>query len=873
MKSLRAWFLRLGGLFGGERREKDLAAELESHLQLHIEDNLRAGMGVAEARRQALIKLGGVEQTKEMVRERRGLPMIEVFLQDLRFGVRMLGKNTGFTLIGVLTLALGIGVNVSVFSLMDFVLLRPLAVPNPERMTVLTRGASSMFSYPDYADLRDRNGSFRTLAASNLTESSLDYQGESRAAAAETISANYAQALGIHAFLGRWISEENEPFAVIGYDTWQRVFSRDPNVLGKQVRSESQWYTVIGIAPPEFTGLFAPLRTDIWVPLRIWADQYPAIAAQMKDRARPRILIFGRLKDGFKGTQAAANLESIATQIRSENSEVKTASAPIVVETVRGAPNPNSHRGAVPALILLFAVVGTVLLIACVNVSNLVLARGATRQRELSLRVTLGAGRARLLRQLLTETLLLSLLGTAGGLLVGHWTNRLMQALLRSLPVDAPIEAKLQIDSPVFLFAAVAAFVVTIISGLLPAWRTSRVNVLPALKGEFPSASRFRFGRASIVAQVALSFTLLLCAGLFLRSLAHTQAAEPGFAVENHLFASAYVPEREFTRDQGLQLFARVLQDLRALPGVRSAALAQDLPLFSSGSDCVSTGNGATLQATYGIIDSGFLGTMRIPLREGREFNSRDTSEAARVVIINETLARQLWPNEKVLGERVRIGCRSASTAEVVGVAKDTKVGSLTAAPQPHFYQPFSQNYTSFVTIAVETAGDPMLVARAVRHTLHTENKSIGIYAIEPIAYRLARSYWQLRWEALLLLVFGMLALLLAGIGLFGVISYHAGQRTQEIGVRCALGAQQRQVLRLILSQGLRLTIIGVGIGLCVSLALTRLVARFLAGVNPADPLTFAGASVLWLFVAALACYLPARRASRVDPMVALRYE
>src|SRR5260370_24162484 len=297
-----------------------------------------------------------------------------------------------------------------------------------------------------------------------------------------------------------------------------------------------------------------------------------------------------------------------------------------------------------------------------------------------------------------------------------------------------------------------------------------------------------------MVAQVALSFTLLLCAGLFLRSLAHKQTEEPGFAVENHLFASAYVPQREFTPDQGRQLFARVLQDLRALPGVRSAALAQDLPLFSSGSDCVSAGNGATLQATYGIIDSGFLGTMRIPLREGREFNSPDTSEAARVVIINETLARQLWPNEKALGERVRIGCRSASTAEVVGVTQGTHVASLTAAPQPHFYQPFSQNYTSFVTIAVETSGDAMFVSRAVRHSLHTENKSIGIYAIEPIANRLSRSYWQLRWEALLLLVFGMLALLLAGIRLFAVISYHSGQPTPQIGVRCSLGAQQRQV-------------------------------------------------------------------------------
>jgi len=448
-----------------------------------------------------------------------------------------------------------------------------------------------------------------------------------------------------------------------------------------------------------------------------------------------------------------------------------------------------------------------------------------------------------------------------------------MQALLRSLPVDAPIEAKLEIDSRVFLFAAVTAFVVTIISGLLPAWRASKVNILLTLKGDSPSASRFRFGDASIVAQVALSFTLLLCAGLFLRSLAHTQKAEPGFAVENRLLASAYVPEREFTPDQGRQLFARVLEDLRALPGVRSAALAQDLPLFSSGSDCVSTGNGAPLQATYGTIDSGFLGTMRIPLLEGRDFIPRDTPEAPHAVIVNETLARQLWPNQEVVGERMHIGCRLASTAEVVGVAKDTKVGTLTAAPQPHFYQPFSQYYTSFVTIALETAGDPILVAREVRRALHTENKSIGIYAIEPIANRLARSYWQLRWEALLLLVFGILALLLAGIGLFGVISYHAGQRTQEIGVRCALGAQQHQVVRLILGQSLRLTIIGVVIGFCMSLALTRLMARLLAGLNLADPLTLVVASVLWLFAAAFACYLPARRASRVDPIIALRYE
>ena len=534
-----------------------------------------------------------------------------------------------------------------------------------------------------------------------------------------------------------------------------------------------------------------------------------------------------------------------------------------------------NRRGATPVLILLFAAVGAVLLIACVNVGNLLLARGASRQRELVVRAALGAGRVRLLRQLLTESFLLCLLGTAAGLLTGHWTNRVLEVLLLSLPIDAPIQLNLSFDHRVFVFAAGLAMVATLACGLLPAWRATGEGVAPALKGESPATKRFRLRHALLVAQIALSLTLLVCAGLFLRSMARMQGSDPGFAAQNRLYARTYVSQPEFNAETGRTFYGQVLEDLRKLPGVRNASLTRLLPLRSEGneSDCVSAGEAPPFPSTFGVIDSGFLVTMHIPLAEGREFNALDRPEGRPIAIINETLARRLWPDRNAVGQVLRVGCKSRREMEVVGVTRDSKVVSLGEPAGPHFYLPYSQNYTGLVTLVLETASEPGTMVKEVRQLLHRENKSVRIYAIEPLASHLERSYYQVRWESSILAIFGIVALALATVGLYGAIAYQVTGRIHEIGVRIALGAGRGEILRLVLRQGLKLTMTGIVIGLAMSLGLTRLLARFLSGLSPNDPITFGLTAMFWTGLAVVACYLPARRAMRVDPMVALRYE
>jgi len=861
--------------WGRTQRDRELDEEVRIHLAMAVRDRAERGEEIKAAEHSALREFGNVGLAKEMTRDAWGWRWLVDFVEDLRFGVRMLRKNPGFTAVAVLTLALGIGANASVFSLSNFVLMRPLAAPDAERVTVVSRAGRPLFSYPDFRDYQDRNQSFTALAASNPTESSLDYEGESRATAAEAVSASYSDVMKVRPLLGRWFSDENENVAVISYDAWQRMFGSDRAVLGKHVRSESQWYTVVGVAPPEFTGIYAPIRTDIWVPFRVWRNQYPNSDSELRDRTRPRVMIFGRLKPGVDPLQAAANLNAIDRQIQNENSGMPAARAPVLVERVQGMPSPVSRQSAVPFLIFLFAVVGAVLLIACVNVGNLLLARGASRQRELVVRAALGAGRARLLRQLLTESFLLCVLGTAAGLLTGHWTNRILEVLLLSLPIDAPIQLNLSFDHRVFLYAAALAVVATLACGLLPAWRATSVGLASALKGESPAAKKFWFRHALLVAQVALSLTLLLCAGLFLRSMARMHSSDPGFAVQNRLYALTYISQPEFNDQTGRAFYARVLEDLRNLPGVRSASLTRLLPLRGEGneSDCVSAGDADPIPSTVGIIDFGFLATMHIPLAEGREFNALDRPEGRPVAIVNATLARRLWPDRSPVGQILHAGCKTRSEMEVIGVAQDTKVVSLGEPAGPHFYLPYSQNYTGLVTLVLETAREPAAMVTEVRRLLHHEDKSVRIYALEPLASHLERSYYQVRWESSMLAIFGIVALALATVGLYGSIAYHVTRRTHEIGVRMALGAERGEILRLVLRQGLKLTLTGIVIGLAMSLGLARLLARFLSGLSPNDPITFALTATLWLCVAVVACYLPARKATRVDPVEALRYE
>jgi len=795
------------------------------------------------------------------------------WMLDLTYSLRLLRKSPGFTLLAVLCLGLGIGVNASIFSLVNFSFLRPLPVVEPDRVVVVSRGGSPLISYPDYRDLRDRSQSFAGLAASNPTESSLDFEGNSHPAAAEAVSANYPQVIGVRLFLGRWFSTEDELAVVISYRTWQRLFSGDPDVLGKRVRSETQWYTVVGVAPKEFTGIFLPMSIDVWVPFRAWARQYGNIVSEMEDRASPRVMVFGRLKPETSVRQAGAELNAITEQIRKADPKgEKTAGPLLAVERVRGIPNVNGRRQSAPVVALMMIVVGMVLLIACVNVGNLLLTRGVARQREISIRAAMGAGRGRLLRQLMTESLMLAALGGLAGVVLGNWTSRMLEAMLESSPYGESMGLILSSDVRVMAFTAALALLITIVFGLAPAWRASRTDVVSALKGETPGSGRFRLRRISLAGQVCVSLVLLLTSGLFLRVLWRFGVTDPGFAVENRLDVSTYVSAPEFDSETARQFYIQALDRLRALPGVKRAALTNWVPLQPFNPSCASERGSDPFPATYNVIDSGYLAAMQIPLLAGRDFGIEDRAQSPSVAIINETLARRLWPHQSAIGKHVLIGCRELASLEVIGVARDSKFRSLGETVLPHVYRPFLQDEGGgLMSIIVETASDPGPMAESVRKTLRAVNAGVRIYGVRTLAEHVKQSYWMVRWEAAALGIFGWLALVLAAVGLYGVIAYQVTLRTREIGIRMAVGAEHGDILRLVPGQGMKLTLIGVALGLGLSAVMGRLMTNLLYGVSPTDPLTYVTTSAIWVAVALLACYLPARRATKVLPMTALR--
>jgi putative ABC transport system permease protein len=592
--------------------------------------------------------------------------------------------------------------------------------------------------------------------------------------------------------------------------------------------------------------------------------QHPGIEARMNDRGQPSVFIFGRLKPGVSPRQASAELNSIATQI--PHSETKLL--PIVAEQVRGIPNANSRHNAAPIAAVLMAVVGVILLIACVNVGNLLLARGAARHREIAVRVALGARRARLLRQFLTESLLLAIAGGFAGLLFGYWTNRALELLLAAGPFDS-VTLDLAADSRVLLFTALLSLATTLFFGLAPAWRASQVDVLAGLKGSAPSQSRLGLRRvsssANVIAQVSLSLVLLLTAGLFLRVLGRFRTADPGFAVANRIYVWTYVTAPEFTPESARAFYSQVTDRLRSLPGVKSVALTNYLPLMPIAPGCASLPDRESIPATSSIIGPGFLDTMQAPIVLGRDFHD---SEPQPVVIINRAMAQRLWPNESALGKHVQLGCRNKSTAEVIGVARDLRFVSVGEPAKPHAYRPYS-NYDGLQTVVLETVGQVPDLPKIISAV----NPSARVYAVKPLSDWVDQSFWQIRWEVSVLSAFAALALVLSAVGLYGMIAYHVSLRRREIGVRMAVGAQNSDIFKLILRQGLTSTLIGIAIGLAVSALITRALSKFLYGVSPTDPATYATASTLWLLVAAAACYLPARRASRVDPMEVLKVE
>ena len=869
---LRRWLdalpARLHPLLRRRRAEADLDDELSFHLEMEIRAGERRGLSRREAERRARLALRGVQQTKERAREIWPLAWAADLMQDLRYAIRQIKRSPGFAALAILCLGVGIGANTSIFSALNSVLLRPFPGADHEHLLMLSRDTNPLFSYPDFQDFQARGRLLSDLTASLPMESDLEVGGVSEFVAAEVVTANYGAVLGVVPVVGRWFTSETDPVAVISHAVWQTRFGGAPDILGRTIRSEEQSYTIVGVAPRAFTGIFAPYRTEIWVPIRT----RPRLAGMFATRTRRFVMIFGRLRRDATPGQASAELNSIDAQLVAEHGPRLEPLPPIVAEPIRGFANPGGRRLVSVRASLLMIVVAVVLLIACVNVGNLLLVRGSVRQRELATRQALGGTKSRLMRQLLTESLVLTLGAGATGLLLAMWTTRMLERVQPSLPSTFPIELDLPLDGRVLAFAMILSLMTTVVCGLLPAWRGSKTSSVAGFKGESGGAVKRRrpFG---LVAQIVLSFVLLLITASVIETLQRLQLTDPGFAVRGRLYAYIYFPAAR-TSAARLGLYAQALGRLRALPGVLSASQTSALPLMPAGSECVSLSGGPQLRAWHGEIDRGYFHTMGIGMIAGREFTALDESHESSTVIVTDSFAKRLWPDTSAIGEQVLIGCQAPKPSMVIGVVRDSAVREVGEPPQPRLYRPFARQYDGGLSaLLLETGTDPASMVPSVRETLMGMGQNIRVYAVQPFSTYIDQSFTSARWMAMVLSGFGLLALLLAAIGLYGVIAYRVSLRTQEIGVRMALGAGRRTIFREVVWQGLAIAIAGVVIGEVLAIPATRALASMQAGIRPGSPSAHIAAAVLWIAVAFVACYAPASRAARADPMEALRHE
>jgi putative ABC transport system permease protein len=859
---------RLRSLLRRGRVERDLEDELRLHLDYLVDRHVAGGLPHDEALRRARLEIGGFDQVREEHRDARGIRLLGDLGADLRYAARHFRRSPGFAILAILCLGLGVGANTSVFSALNSVLFRPLPVSEPDRLVMLSRGTSATFSYPEFRDLEARAHLLPALAASFPMESDLAVKGASEFVAAEVVSGSYGAVLGAVPALGRWFTSETEPAAVISYAVWQNRFGGRVDVLGRTIGSEAQSYTIVGVAPRAFTGIFAPYRTDIWVPMRT----RPTLAPMLDDRSRRLVMVFGRLRPDATVAQAEAELRAIEARLVTEHLASPERLAPIAAEPVRGIPNPGGRRRLALGASLLMIVVCVVLLIACVNVGNLLLARGAVRQRELAVRRALGASRSRLMRQLLTESLVLAVGGGASGLLLAFWTTGILERVLPSMPSTFPIALHLPLDGRVIAFAMILSVATTLICGLVPARRGSQTSGIAGVTHTL-GASVGRRRPFGLVAQVMLSFVLLMVAGSVITSLQRLQATDPGFALSGRLYAYIYFPSAA-TPEIRRQLDTRSLDRLRALPGVVSASQTSALPLTPSGTDCVSLSGGLQLQVSTSAIDEGYFETMGIGMMAGRDFTSSDEPRDSSSVIITRSLAKLLWPDAAPVGQQLLVGCRQPAVSTVIGVVRDSAVHEVGESPQPRLYRPFARQYSGGISaLLLETSIDPAALVPAVRDALLAMGQNIRVYAVEPLASYVDRSFADVRWMAVVLSGFGLLALVLAAVGVYGVIAYRVSLRTREIGIRMALGAGRAAIVGEVLRHGLIVAGAGVAMGEALAIPVARALASAQSGIHPAPPATHAAAAAVWVVVALAACWAPARRASRVDPMQALRHE
>jgi predicted permease len=892
-------FAKLGAIFRKDEIDYELDDEIRSHLAMEVEENLENGMEPEEARHAANRAFGNAGLAKDDSRSIWIYRWMEDLGKDIRFGLRMLLKNRGFSAIAVMSLALGFGLNTTIFTVVNAVLLNPLPVRDASRLvqldtvdakTKVTQANATKLglSFPNFEDYRRQNQVFTDLVAWLAIPVTWSGGAEPRRVQSYLVSANYFDVLGLNPAAGRFFlpDEDTKPnsntVTVISYALWANKFGADPAAVGRTMILNATPYTVIGVAPRGFKGTISLANTEqVWIPTSMSQQVLAGFFAEnFHDRRFLSMTTFGRLKPGISLSQAEASLKTIASRLESEYPKDNAGRSVALTSLAEAAVGANDHEQFVLAGAMMLGAVGLVLLIACANLANLLLAQAARREKEMTVRSALGAGRGRLLRQLLTESTLLSLAGAAVGLIIAYWGRGILWSYRPAFIEQNDID--LALDSHVLLFTLGIALLTGALFGAVPAIKASAPNLAETLKaggrGNTVGWRSNPIRSLLVVFETALALVALVGAGLFIRSQQNAQRINPGFESEKLFMMAFDLGALHYQEGQTQQFYRSAAERAAASPGVQSATVAGNFPVgggfsrtvFPEGQDEAS-GYRGTLTTTDSILP-GFFDTLRIPLIRGRTFTDGDRKDTHVVAIANEAMAKHFWPNEDALGKRFHF-FGDPVLREIVGIVGNTVVNQIGEELQPVVYLPMTQEYSPFATLQVRTTGKPETVIASVRSAVQSLDSNLAIANVQTIHEIMNQALWAPRMAAALLTLFGALALILAAVGVYGVLSYSVNQQRHEIGIRRALGAQAGDVLRLVVGQGMLLAVAGLALGLLLAFGFTRVLASLLFNVSATDAWTFGGVTTVLLSVALLACYIPARRATHVDPLVALRYE
>ncbi|HEY2860290.1 MAG TPA: ABC transporter permease [Terracidiphilus sp.] len=878
-----SWLQRL---MRRKKLEQELDKELRFHFETMVADKTRSGIPEGEARRRTRLEFGGMEQLKEDCRERRGTMWLESLVQDLRYAVRLLLRSPGFAITCVLILAIGIGATTAIFSLVNTVLLRPLPFPGPDRLMWVSQRDHSVpgvapesLSYPDYFDWRAQNHTLEGIASYVSSTVTMELQGASQRLPAETVSSNVFKVLGVAPALGRDFSWEDEKpgnrAVMLSYPFWQSQFGADPAIAGRSITMNGHSYTVAGVMPKGFE---FPLESS---PPLLWksiAEDAEGKSPATQERGFDTLGVIARLRPGVTSDQARADLSVIAGNLARQYPDNNKQYTSALVE-----PELTHMIGDTrPALRVLFGAVSMVLLLVCANVAGLLLARGSRRGAEFALRAAIGASRAAIVRQLLIESLLLSLCGGAAGIALAFG---LIEAMLKLMPVEIPRIENASIDGGVLVFVLAISLVTGLLFGAFPAWRLSRTAPARALRESGRSLAggkaQHRLHNGLVIAQTAIGMVLLIGAGLLMRSFVHILDVKPGFDPSHVVTTRIAVPFEDTKHNQHYLFYQQLMERIAALPGVQSASAGWPLPMSSSSATVTfniqgqAVARGDEPSESLGLAMPGYFETMRIPLMAGRTFGAHDGLSGQPTIVVNEAFAKKYFAHVNPIGQHIQVRAGDDlfehPVREVVGVVGDIKHKGLTADFDPQYYLPYAQALITNPDLVVRTNEDPAAMQAAIGAAVHELDRSVPVYRASTLEEYLYKSAAQPRFQTFLLSCFAVIALALAAIGLYGLLSYMVVQRTLEIGLRMALGAQRGDVLRMIVQRGLVLSLAGVGLGMTVSAVLTRLISGMLFEVRPTDPVTFAGTAALLLGVSIAASSAPAFRAARLDPMKTLR--